>query len=134
MKICLLVNSCVTNHKNVRIHHLVLVIAAIKNFLTTYYWLKLGWWGWLVRMRLTWKNSQKTLGKSKRLLKHCHYWELQVRHSLEGPWGGGEIHSQAEAASKYWSIFWCTKSLLCRLLIMSPVVHAELVLYTTVVN
>ena len=32
MKICLLVTSCVTNHKNVRIHHLVLVIAAIKNF------------------------------------------------------------------------------------------------------
>ena len=32
MKICLLVTSCVTNHKNVRIHQLVLVIAAIKNF------------------------------------------------------------------------------------------------------
>ena len=32
MKICLLVTICVTNHQNVRIHHLVLVIAAIKNF------------------------------------------------------------------------------------------------------
>ena len=47
--------------------------------LTTQYWLKLGWWGRLMRMRLTWKNSQKTLDTSKRLCKHCHYWALQTR-------------------------------------------------------
>ena len=33
IKMCVLVTSCVTNHnKNVRIHHLVLVIAPLKNF------------------------------------------------------------------------------------------------------
>ena len=61
-----------------------------------------------MRMRLAWKNSQKTLGKSKRLLKHCHYCELQTRKragsSLPGgslrrrwnpfPGGGAEIHEQ----------------------------------------
>ena len=28
---------------------------------------KLGWWGWLMRMRLAWKKSQNTLDTSKRL-------------------------------------------------------------------
>ena len=56
-------------------------------------------WGWLMKMRLAWKKSQKTLDASKRLHQNktrstrsagkgldsqlCHYWELQTQYVPE---------------------------------------------------
>ena len=119
--------------------------------LTTHYWLKLGRWGWLMRMRLAWKNSQKTLDTSKRWCQLCHYWELQTRkrqgrHSLDGPVRGWNPYPGAPPTTGRQSLdfefmgtgtcmncsnFWCTKFLW---LIMPSLVHAALVLFTTVVN
>ena len=68
--------------------------------LTTHSWLN-----WvdemMMRMRLAWKKSHKTLDTSKRLhqnktrstgsagkglhSKHCHYWELRTRESAASP-------------------------------------------------
>ena len=67
---------------------------------------KLGRWGWLMRMRLAWKKSQKTLHKSTRIYWNktgstgsagkwldsqlCHYWKLRTGASrLKASRGGG---------------------------------------------
>ena len=65
---------------------------------------KLGRWGWLMRMRLAWKKSQKTLDTSKRLHRNktrstgsagkgtwsqlCHYWDYELgKVQVRQAWG-----------------------------------------------
>ena len=77
---------------------------------------KLGQWGWLMRMRLAWKKSRKTLDTSKILHQNktrstgsagkglhsqlCHYWNGRLgngqgHHSREGPGRGWNQYSGA---------------------------------------
>ena len=104
-------------HVNIQILDLV-NIYFMTTFLHTRHSLlaKLGQWGWLMRMRLAWNKSQKTLDTSKRLHQNetrstgslgkgfdsqpYHYWEQQTREwagsSLPGgSWEGDESHTQA---------------------------------------
>ena len=117
--------------------------------LTTHYWLKLGWWGWLMRMRFTWKNSQKTIDTSH----FCHCWELQTRKRTGssipgGSWEGwNPLSDTLPAIGRHLPGLWVDgniyiliqclvyiKSLHLQVVDMSSLVHAALVLYTTIVN
>ena len=92
-----------------------------------------GWrWGWLIRMRLAWKKSQKTLDTSKRLHRNktwstgsagkgtwsqlCHYWDcglgkVQMHHTwrhlagCEISWPGGAYNRVLNCGSPSHKVF-----------------------------
>ena len=91
--------------RNLQLIGLNLLIVLQPPFCTLTTHAKLGRWVWLMRMRLTWKKSQKTLDTSKWLHRNktgrtgsaangldsqlCHYWELQTRKRARSSLNGG---------------------------------------------